>query len=237
MCTASWIAGSDRAMLIFNRDERKDRPRAIPPRVFEENGVSRIAPIDPQGQGTWLAVNQFGLCCFLLNNYEVSGSALKTENPISRGLLPLKLTEVKRIHEAEEVLNSMDLTRYRPFYVGLLCIAGIRILSWDGSVLREQDTSDGMLTTSSFKSQEVQSYRRNQYKEINREILAERRSFHVEMNHKNLAFNPFMLRVESKTHNVSTIDLGVSEVVFGYEERISETSKLRSPLEVPLIVV
>ena len=69
MCTASWWVGVEETTLCFNRDDRKYRPRAKAPAVVETAGAVCLAPIDPQGGGTWLSVNRFGNSAFVLNNY------------------------------------------------------------------------------------------------------------------------------------------------------------------------
>ena len=57
MCTVTWRftpdSGGWALDLGFNRDERRDRPRAQPPRVRRpEAGLPFIAPRDPAGDGT-----------------------------------------------------------------------------------------------------------------------------------------------------------------------------------------
>ena len=52
MCTLTWWRESAGSYEVyFNRDERKTRAMAEPPRLREREGVSFLAPIDPDGGG------------------------------------------------------------------------------------------------------------------------------------------------------------------------------------------
>ena len=69
--------------LVFSRDERRNRPQALPPEETVVDGVHVVAPIDPVGGGTWLAVTSAGLVFALMNEYE----APATVADASRGLV------------------------------------------------------------------------------------------------------------------------------------------------------
>jgi hypothetical protein len=66
MCTLTWQATSTGCEVYFSRDESILRPAALAPRIIDE----ALMPIDPQGGGTWLAVNARGQTLALLNGYE-----------------------------------------------------------------------------------------------------------------------------------------------------------------------
>lgn len=46
MCTAAWLLESNGHQLFCNRDERRTRKLALPPRLRERNGVKYLAPVD-----------------------------------------------------------------------------------------------------------------------------------------------------------------------------------------------
>lgn len=72
MCSISWQTHSAGYDLFFNRDEQRRRPAAEAPQVFHSaDGTSFLAPIDPQGGGTWIFHNSHGLTGALLNAYEI----------------------------------------------------------------------------------------------------------------------------------------------------------------------
>ena len=65
MCTLTYLLTDISYALFFNRDDQRSRLPAIPPKVNQN--LNAIYPVDPQGEGTWFAVNQQGLTLALLN--------------------------------------------------------------------------------------------------------------------------------------------------------------------------
>ncbi len=70
MCTVSWLLHDAGYEVFFNRDEQKGRAIANPPAVFDREGTRYMMPVDPDGGGTWIAMNQHGLSLCLLNYYQ-----------------------------------------------------------------------------------------------------------------------------------------------------------------------
>ena len=68
MCTLTYLLNDFGDELFFNRDEQRSRLPTIPPKFNQTRNA--IYPVDPQGEGTWLAVNQQGLTLALLNYYQ-----------------------------------------------------------------------------------------------------------------------------------------------------------------------
>ena len=74
MCTLTWWRGGNGAFEVyFNRDEKKTRSVAVPPGVHEVRGVRFLAPVDPDGRGTWIVANEQGLVVCLLNRWQEEG--------------------------------------------------------------------------------------------------------------------------------------------------------------------
>lgn len=72
MCTVSWDTSSTADLLWFNRDEQRSRSVAEPPRQHNlPEGLSVLSPVDPDGGGTWIGVNECGLIVCLLNAYDL----------------------------------------------------------------------------------------------------------------------------------------------------------------------
>lgn len=91
MCTVTIVGLAGGGFrLADNRDERDGRPAARPPRLLAFGARRAILPIDPQGGGTWVAVNEAGLALAILNVNPGSGPA--SAGRISRGrIIPLLL--------------------------------------------------------------------------------------------------------------------------------------------------
>lgn len=240
MCTASWWIGSGRTELCFNRDERKDRPRAAPPQARSVGSTLCLWPRDPRSDGTWILANERGLCVFVMNLYSAEAWGPAPSSPRSRGELPLLLAEEASVEPAAARLRALDLAAYPPFIVGLLDSLRCRALAWDGQRLREVSAPDGFLTTSSFRSAEVQAYRENRYAETVASNPADwpgRRAFHFETAHPDPAFNPLMRRSESETHSVSLLRFEGMRLVFEYWAREADSEAWHEPvsLELPLV--
>jgi hypothetical protein len=89
VCTLSYLLHSTGYELFFNRDEQHSRPLAIPPQFNSVHNA--IYPVDPTGNGTWLAVSNKGLSLALLNYYQATTPQDKKR--LSRGQLILSLLE------------------------------------------------------------------------------------------------------------------------------------------------
>lgn len=231
MCTASWSAGRGSLSLCFNRDERKARGEARGPEVLRREGTRLLAAIDPDGGGTWLAVNEFGLCVFLLNNYgAISVSSELAAHPKSRGELPLKYAAFGARSRAVEAMERDSFDRYLPFLLAAADSDGADLFSWDGARLEAVANVDCFLTTSSFRTEEVEAYRKSRYETLRggagRLSAAARRELHLGLVHPDPAFNPLMAREESRTRSVSTIEVDDSEVRYSYEVVLGETRGL-----------
>jgi hypothetical protein len=69
MCTVSVVPHVGGIRLLCNRDERRTRPAALPPAIHLVRGTTALFPVDPEGGGTWIGVNDAGLAVTLLNTY------------------------------------------------------------------------------------------------------------------------------------------------------------------------
>ena len=149
--------------LFFNRDEQRCRAQALPPRLNTD--LSAIYPIDPVGNGTWLAVHQSGLSLALLNFYQAEKKAAVGQF-ISRG--ELILTLLKRPDRVIETLQKLPLSRYQPFQLCFfpvdLCRTNKRIIcfQWNGKHLLEVVQSLP-ITSSSVDYEQVYQARKLQF--------------------------------------------------------------------------
>ncbi|MBZ0113801.1 MAG: NRDE family protein [Thermoanaerobaculia bacterium] len=135
----------------MNRDERRGRARAEPPRVRELDGLRAILPRDPDGGGTWIAVNEAGLSLSLLNDHSVQ-PAEPLEGWISRGQLVLQLAGLDTALEVTQHLAAESLERFRPFQLLTLGPSGEALLHrWNGSVLLTS-RPQGPLSSSGYDS-------------------------------------------------------------------------------------
>src|SRR5689334_3842624 len=87
MCTVTWVRRKRGYDLLCNRDEKRTRKKAVPPRPAVLGGVQYLAPIDADHGGTWIATNEFGLSACLLNGANLTCGECTAAGIRSRGLL------------------------------------------------------------------------------------------------------------------------------------------------------
>jgi Transport and Golgi organisation 2 len=68
MCTLSFVATDHGFLLAMNRDEQRTRAHALPPTIQRCGDLSALYPSEPSG-GTWVGINEAGLCIALINWY------------------------------------------------------------------------------------------------------------------------------------------------------------------------
>ncbi len=132
MCTAVAWPLADGYVLAFNRDELLSRPQAHPPALI--GGF--LAPLDPEGGGTWLATNPAGLTLAALNVYEAA--VQEPQPPVrSRGLLVTDLADARSLAElAARVQAHPHLAHTRPFHLLALTPEPAALdVRWDGRQL------------------------------------------------------------------------------------------------------
>lgn len=98
-----------------NRDESTLRPPAIAPTTRAFGKRTAILPIDPESNGTWIAVNDAGLAMIVLNRNLASLSPCKPAAKRSRGTIIPELLQCGSIGEAIDAIESLCMTDFNPF--------------------------------------------------------------------------------------------------------------------------
>lgn len=215
MCTLTYFLTDNGYELFFNRDEQRARSAAIPPKINTHN--TAIYPVDPQGNGTWLAVNNQGVSLALLNYYHAKKYAQNTTEPklndvknVSRGQLILSL--IKNNNDIKKQLGNIDLTVYQPFQLCIfpknLSLKNEQVVSikWDGGKLFEEETTLP-ITSSSVDFEEVKAMRVLKYKNIVNEEIANAEqltTFHYSQENEG-KYSVNMQRPDAMTVSVSHI--------------------------------
>ena len=225
MCTLTWWREAAGAYeIFFNRDEKKTRSAAQPPRVHEREGASFLAPLDPDGGGTWMLANQKGVVVCLLNRWHEDDA---DEQPSrSRGKLVMEMAALENVPAVEERLRHEDLNGVRPFTMVGFDPVGERAWSWNGSALRVERPVMP-LCSSSFHFEEVAAARRQRFRELS---CAERmgasllESFHADVNAEGgaTAFTTRMCRPDAQTMSRSRVVVSAGTVKWMYLEEQAE---------------
>lgn len=171
MCTATWRhTGSAGYELFFNRDELHRRAEAVPPKIHDDGPVRFLSPVDPDGGGTWLGINDRGITIALLNYYADTDSA-DTSALIgassatkSRGLLVTHLLNARDDVELRGMLQREALTEYRPFTLLVLMPKRAPFAFVSFETLSEIASPTMPITSSSYKTRAVIENRLSVYR-------------------------------------------------------------------------
>lgn len=215
MCTVTWLRDGEGYRLLFNRDELKSRAEARPPEVRASDGVRWIAPVDPDGGGTWLATSERGLTIGVLNG---NRRADEDDRPWrSRGGLAPALIASADPAAAMERLRGMDLNGYRSFrLLAIGPVAGAVVAEWDGRTLAVDPQAEGRvpLVSSSFDESAVGAARRDEYVRVvgAAPTLDRLRAYHRSTHGGPSARTVAMERPEAATRSLTEVHVGSDTV-------------------------
>jgi hypothetical protein len=102
--------------LLCNRDERRARPVALPPHIHDLGGRRAVFPVDPQGGGTWIGLNDAGVVVALLNVHKPTHLS-DDRRKWSRGLVVPELLQAKSLSDAGATVETLDPSAFEPFQV------------------------------------------------------------------------------------------------------------------------
>src|SRR5215211_3449728 len=150
MCSVSWVRRRGSLVVVMNRDERRDRAPARPPRRWRGVGGGFTAPVDGDAGGTWIAARDSGVVVALLNHQASSGTAPPAGVArISRGVLVRTLAGEEGVPDAAR-LRAQGLASFAPFRLFVIGPRlAPRVFTWSGMALssRPLDPRVGFLTS------------------------------------------------------------------------------------------
>lgn len=163
MCTISWLAAGG-LHVHFNRDERRTRDAALPPQLWAASRKPFLAPLDPEGGGTWIAAASTGTIHAVLNDY--GGNPRRSHSPpsgirkTSRGLVPVCLADGSW-HTRDLLRDPSLVAGCPPFHLITLSENLASRLHWDGATWHHHplDAALGCFSTSSWQPDEVPASR------------------------------------------------------------------------------
>lgn len=160
MCTVTWWRGAGTYELFFNRDERRTRPASLPPALQDGEGAPFLAPVDPEGGGTWIAANAHGLCLCLLNAYDIEPPA-PPAHPRTRGAIVCALAGAASAADAAAGVGELRLADFKPFHLLAVDPGEAHLCTWDGRALHRRYDADALrpVTTSSVRTREALAHR------------------------------------------------------------------------------
>lgn len=215
MCTVTWIHENGGYELFCNRDEKRTRKPAAPPRLLVQDGVRLLAPADGDFGGAWIGTNEFGVSLSLLNGVSTPDTIARR----SRGLLLVDLLPSVSVAGVRAALEQVDLSIYAPFTLTALAPdSPVAVVEWDGreKMVTARHESVGMLTSSSFDTAEVKRSRLEQFAALGAAGRLQLRSFHMNHGSGPSAYTVCMHRPDAHTVSFSHIQVTKKESGFYY---------------------
>lgn len=206
MCTVSWMYGQEGYELFCNRDERHTRAAALPPRVHQFQDISFISPLDPEGGGSWIGANQFGVTLCLLNAYDTSQE--KQTHHISRGRLLWYLMDCQSVSEISRRIERISMHVFRPLTLVALSLSEkAGVFHWNGTDLwiNRNGDDERPLISSSFDLDSVQQARRNEWRHLFSEKSKELTASTLRKFHASHAPSPSPYSVCMHRHDARTV--------------------------------
>jgi transport and Golgi organization protein 2 len=167
MCTVSIVPIADGYRVMCNRDERRTRAVARPPRTFPTEVSWATYPQDPESGGTWIGVNDDGLVLALLNRTPAGSEPCAW--PRSRGSVVPALLACPSIPRALNACDEMDLSRLAPFRIVMAHRSILAVVTVDRTRPAAEQfplVKPMMFTSSSLGDAVVETPRRRLFDEL-----------------------------------------------------------------------
>lgn len=153
MCTVAFIPNKGSFFIASLRDEDPQRAKAVIPFLSNSYEKNYIAPIDPQGGGTWVGISKLGFAIVLLNGGFIN-HIKKEKYKRSRGLI---VTDMLSVNHPIEMWENLELEDIEPFT--LIVWEGNQLMNlvWDGKnkYLSIVDSAKAQIWSSSTLYDEV----------------------------------------------------------------------------------
>lgn len=127
MCTVTFIPVKDTYFITSNRDEKKLRKEALPPKAYLFGDAKIIFPKDATAGGTWIAMHENGNAIVLLNGGFVKHTPVPSYKK-SRGIVLLEIiSNAKPFQQFQQTI----LAGVEPFTIVLLDNNALYECRWD----------------------------------------------------------------------------------------------------------
>ncbi len=221
MCTVSVVRRERGIRLVCNRDERITRSDALPPRRLRLGDTTAMCPIDPDGGGSWVGVNDARLAVVLLNR-SVTDAGVRLSRR-SRGEVVVQLLHTETLARAEDAIRGLDISAYEPFQ--LLIVQGRWIVGAQSDarsvhITRRVIDPPLMFTSSSLGDAMVDRVRRPLFYGMvcyAADQLTGQRLFHDHQWPSAPSVSVRMQRPDARTVSRTAIDLSDEDVSLEYE--------------------
>ena len=111
----------------MNRDEKRERFAALAPAIVETETHRAVFPREPTG-GTWISVNDAGVCLALINWHRIERKP--KSDILSRGLVIRELAGKCSADEIAASVKKLPLRKLRPFRLIVIVPRQISVTEW-----------------------------------------------------------------------------------------------------------
>ncbi len=136
MCTVTIYRLSDKIYFTQNRDESKNRERAIPPSWHGKLGDRWLYPIDPLSGGSWFVAHENKARVYALFNGAAHKHKHEPPYRKSRGRILLELLE---FDDAQSYFHNTDFHGIEPFSVLSLEGTEVTLFRFDGQHISQEN--------------------------------------------------------------------------------------------------
>lgn len=223
MCTVTLLPNpncENGFVLTSNRDEAAER-KAIPPKIYEVDGVKMLFPKDEVAGGTWIGVSEYGrLICLLNGAFEAH--VRKAGYRKSRGVV---VTELLAAVNIDAALQHYLLQDIEPFTVILVDWSKrLRFLEyvWDGKMrhIKELTLEPHIWSSSPLYNKAMRQKRINWFKKFLENEVSSKKllEFHHTGGEGNKEIDFIMDRGFVKTQSITQIKNCQKYTMMTYED-------------------
>lgn len=161
MCTVTYLPlGNNNFILTSNRDE-SPRRRTIPPKKYDENGVTLTYPKDELAGGTWIGLSEKNRLVCLLNGGFTKHKRNESYR-MSRGVI---VKEILTADDAMAHINNYNFENIEPFTIVLVdwnTQLETYELVWDGETkhFKKLNQTPHIWSSSTLYDEEMKQLRR-----------------------------------------------------------------------------
>jgi hypothetical protein len=233
MCTVSVLpcrlGGEEVVRLACNRDEKRSRPAALPPRLFWTGARQAVWPTDAGAGGTWIGVNDAGLVLTVLNVSRPSGNRVSRPDQ-SRGAIVPELLSCGSLASALRQAATLEPARYAPFRLVLVDSRELAEVRSDGrqlhAIFPQPLAAPRLFTSSGLGDDLVQGPRAALFGEVLRspDATTERQdAFHRHSWPARQHLSVCMRRPDARTVSYTTLTLSPRHVRLTYHPEAPDT--------------
>ena len=225
MCSVSWVRRRGSLVVVMNRDERRDRAPARPPRKWRGAAGGFVAPVDGDAGGTWIAARDSGVVLALLNHHAPIDAAPRAGvSRVSRGRLVTALAAEAAVPDAAR-LRAEGLTSFAPFRLFVIGPRlAPRVFTWTGAALssRRLDPQVGFLTSSSWNPRAVIPARQARFRAFRRAVGTPTRAALIAFHDggkaaRGPAYAVCMSRADARTVSRTVVEWRAGRVSMAYQ--------------------